>query len=178
MWRRALIAVAVTLGLLAVTGAAVGRGQPSLRASGPTSVTGTTATAVFAMGERMLRQVRYDDRGTLRYTFRLHNDGRLPVRVTGLAGNQPDPRLFDYRGLTAVTVPAGDSRPVTLSLRMTGCEALSARAGSFATVVRLRTREAGLFTDAVTVRLPEQVHTGSPREAACPRATASSRPRG
>jgi hypothetical protein len=61
---------------------------------------------------------------------------------------------------------------------MHACETLSARAGSFATEVALRVVRAGVLADAVRVTLPEEVHTGSPREASCPRATASSRPPG
>ena len=70
------------------------RSSPALTASGPTSVTGTDATAVFRIADRTIRQVRYADGGTLRYTFRLTNDGRLPVTVLGLAEEQHDPRLF------------------------------------------------------------------------------------
>ncbi len=54
---------------------------------------------------------------------------------------------------------------------MSGCESLSARAGSFVTEVVLRTEQAGVFDDAVTVPLPEEIHTGSPREAFCPEST-------
>lgn len=67
---------------------------------------------------------------------------------------------------------------MTLALRMGGCETLSARAGSFVTQVVLRTEQAGIFDDRVTVRLPEELHTGSPREAFCPESTATSRPPG
>jgi hypothetical protein len=46
------------------------------------------------------------------------------------------------------------------------------------TEVVLTTEQAGVFDDEVTVRLPEELRTGSPREAFCPGATATSRPRG
>lgn len=42
----------------------------------------------------------------------------------------------------------------------------------------MRTRQAGVFHDDVTVSLPEEIHTGSPREAFCPESTATSRPQG
>jgi hypothetical protein len=58
---------------------------------------------------------------------------------------------------------------------MNGCETLSSRSGSFVTTLALRTRQAELFDDVVTVSLPEEIHTGSPREASCPWATATSR---
>ena len=178
-------ALAFGLGLLvlavvavAVGGVAVGRGTPSLRATGPTSVSGTDATAVFGMGERTVRQVRYADRGTLRYTFAVANHGRLDVRLLGLAADQQPSRLFTLTGLTPVDLPAGGSAAVTLILAMSGCEHLSSRAGSFVTEVAVRTRTAGVFDDVVVLRLPEELHTGSAREAFCPRATATSRPPG
>jgi hypothetical protein len=82
-----------------------GRAAARPRAA-PTSVAGTEATSVFSIGEHTVRQIRYDDGGTLRYTFEVTNEGRLPLT------------------------------------------------------------------------LPEEVHTGSPREAFCPRSTATSRPPG
>jgi hypothetical protein len=128
--------------------------------------------------------VRYHDRETLTYTFELVNDGALPVRVTGLAEGS-DPRLFDYlrlvdeNGDRQFTVPGGESTQVSLQLAMTGCETLSARAGSFVSeVVLATTSPMGIGSRDVTVLLPEEVRTGSPREAGCANATASSRPPG
>ncbi len=178
MLRKALLVLALLALLLAGGGIAVARGTPSLSAEGPTSVVGTDASAVFTVGERTIRQVRYVDDGTLRYTFRITNDGRLPVRVLGLAEEQPDSRLFTLTDLTDGTVPAGGVEEFTLSVHMTGCETLSSRAGSFVTRVALRTETAGVFEDTVEVELPEEVHTGSPREAFCPNSTATSRPPG
>ena len=181
--RFALLAALLTL-VLVGGGMAAARSVPSLTAEGPTAVAGTEATTVFRIADRTVRQIRYDDAGTLRYTFRLTNTGRLPVTVRGLASDQPDTRLFTYVGLTGpddaavVQLGAGDSQPVTLALRMGGCESLSARAGAFVTEVVLRTEQAGVFDDDVRVTLPEEVHTGSPREAFCPRSTATSRPPG
>ncbi|NUS49507.1 MAG: hypothetical protein HOQ22_00500, partial [Nocardioidaceae bacterium] len=88
--------------------------------------------------------------------------------------------LFRYLGLTGgrFTLKPGASRQVGVRLRMVGCETLSARAGSFASSVALRVTRARVLHDVVRVRFPEQVHTGSPREAFCPRATATSRPPG
>jgi len=106
------------------------------------------------------------------------------VKVTGLAPLHPGPKLFRYaaitdgNGRTEFTIPAGARTAVQLSMVMMACETLSARAGSFATEVRLETSRAGVLDDTVTLTLPEEVHTGSPREAFCPRATASSRPPG
>jgi hypothetical protein len=181
--RRALLALAL-LGLLAAGGGiAVARSTPALSTSAPTSVTGTDGTAVFTIADRTVRQVRYADGGTLRYTFRLVNESRLPVTVRGLAEDQPPSRLFTATGLTGpdgavVDLPAGEAVTVTLALLMSGCETLSSRAGSFASEVVLRTEQAGVFHDDVRVTLPEEVHTGSPREASCPGATATSRSQG
>jgi hypothetical protein len=174
-----LLGGVVALVLVAGGGVAVARGEPDLGTSGPTSVTGTDATAVFAIADRTVRQVRYDDGGTLRYTFRMTNDGRLPLTLHGLADGQDQPRLFTYAGLTGPDrLGAGESAAYTLDLRMGGCESLSSRAGSFVTEVVLRTEQAGVFDDDVTVVLPEELHTGSPREAFCPESTATSRPPG
>jgi hypothetical protein len=165
-------------------GAAVAGSGPQLRADGPTSVSGTAGTAVFEIGVHRVRQVRYRDRGTLQYSFVLRNGGPLPVTVTGLAEKQPPSRLFRARrlvggeGQETVRIPAGGSADVRLALFMSGCETLSARAGSLVTDVVLRTERAAFFDDEVRVQLPEELRTGSPREAFCPEATATSRPPG
>lgn len=151
---------------------------PSLTANGPVSVTGTTASAVFTIEDRTVRQVRYADRGTLRYRFTLTNEGRLPLTVTGLAEHQRDPRLFDLTGLTSGELPPGGSEEFTLSLRMNGCESLSSRSGSFVSEIVVRTERMAWLRDTARVALPEEIHTGSPREASCPRSTATSRPQG
>ena len=183
MLRRAVIALALVVALVAAGGVAVARSTPELGASGPTSVTGTEATGVFQIADRTIRQVRYADHGTLRYTFRVSNDSRLPLTILGLA-DQPDPRLFQLQRLAGsdgsgeVRIGAGDTTAVTLDLGMSGCETLSARAGSFVTQVVVRTEQAGVFDDDVTLTLPEELHTGSPREAFCPESTATSRPPG
>ena len=180
------LALLLAVGLLVALGAgvAVATDRPDLRATGPTSVTGTPATATFRIADRTIRQVRYVDHGTLVYGFTLANDGHLPVTVTGIAPLPHEPHLFHYRSLTgpggarSFTVGAGDSASVRLAIAMTGCETLSARSGSFATEVVLHTTSAGLVHHDVTVPFTEEVHTGSPREAGCANATASSRPPG
>lgn len=182
--RRAALLVVLLGVLLGAGGVAVARSTPTLTASGPTAVHGTEASAVFRIADRTVRQIRYADGGTLRYTFDVTNPGRLPVTVLGLTGDEPRTRLFTYTGLTGpdgqrvVHLAAGQTRRVTLALRMGGCESLSARAGAFVTEVAVRTEQAGVFSDDVTITLPEEVHTGSPREAFCPRSTATSRPPG
>jgi len=182
--RRAGLVALVLLALLAAGGIALARSGPSLSAGGPTSVSGTEATGLFEIADRTVRQVRYDDGGTLRYTFELTNDDRLPVTVRGLAAEQPPSRLFTYTGLTdaaghaTLRLSPGESAPVTLSLLMGGCETLSARAGAFVTDVVLRVERAGVLGGTATVTLPEELHTGSPREAFCPSSTATSRPPG
>lgn len=182
--RRALAVMLVAVLLAAGGGVAVASTTPSLDAHAPTGVRGTDATAVFRIGGRTIRQVRYADHKTLVYSFRLSNDGRLPVKVTGLAPLGREPRLFRYTGITdasgheTFSVAPGERTTVELHMRMHGCETLSARAGSFATEVRLRTQRAGLLHDVVTVTFPEEIHTGSPREAFCPNSTATSRPPG
>lgn len=178
MLRRALVVVALLALVVVGGGIAVARGTPSLTAEGPTSVAGTDASAVFEIAGRTIRQVRYVDDGTLRYTFRIANDGRLPVEVLGLADEQSDTRLFTVTEVSTGTIPAGEEKEFTLSVHMGDCETLSARAGSYVNHVLVRTETAGMFEDTVDLRLPEEVHTGSPREAFCPNSTATSRPPG
>jgi hypothetical protein len=179
-WLLLLALVATTGG----AGAAVASAPVRLSATGPTDVDGTSATAVFRVADREIRQVRYRDKHDLVYSFTLRNRGSLPVTVTGLAPLDRAPRLFRYLRLegpgttTRFDVPAGGSVPARLVLRMEACESLSARAGSFATEMAVRTTRAALVDDVVTVTLPEEVHTGSPREAFCPESTAGSRPPG
>lgn len=185
MRRRLAVAAVVTPLVLGGAGVAVAAAPTELHASGPTAVDGTSATGVFQIADRTIRQVRYEDHGRLVYTFDLVNDGTLPVTVTGLGDGVPDPRLFDYVSLTddagsqRFTVSGGESERVHLTLAMTGCETLSARAGSFVSEVALATSgPAGLHSGETVVPLPEEVRAGSPREAGCANATSSSRPPG
>jgi hypothetical protein len=184
--RRLLLAIPVALILAMGAGVAVATDTPELSATGPTGVTGTEATAVFDLGDRTIRQVRYDDRETLVYTFELTNEGSLPVRVVGLADPDVEARLFeqlelvDEDGSEEFTIGGRESQQVSLHLRMTNCESLSARSGSFVSQVVLETASLiGVVGGAeVTVELPEEVRTGSPREAGCANATATSRSSG
>lgn len=176
--RRTLAGVGTVAVLAAGGGAAVAHSSPTLSAGGPVSVTGVEASGVFTVAERTVRQVRYADQGTLAYMFTLTNNGRLPVTVTGLAPDQVDPRLFDLIALTGSRLSPGETSLVALTLAMNGCESLSSRSGSFVSEIDVLTRRAGMFEDTVTVALPEEIHTGSPREAFCPESTATSRPQG
>jgi hypothetical protein len=180
--RRHLLALLAALLVVAGgAGVAVANAPVRLEASGPTSVRGTEASAVFTIADRTIRQVRYHDKEVLSYSFELHNDSGLPLTVAGLQPLQREPRLFRYvdladaEGAERFTVPAGGTTRVALRMRMHSCETLSARAGSFATEVALATTRAGFLDETVVVTLPEEVHTGSPREAFCPEATATSR---
>lgn len=170
--------VGVVASLATGVGVTVAGSSPTLTASGPVAVTGTEASGVFTVADRTIRQVRYADQGTLAYTFTLTNHGRLPVTVTGLAPDQTDPRLFDLVALTRTKLSPGESGSVALTLDMNGCESLSSRAGSFVSEIVVATTRAGVFDDSVVVALPEEIHTGSPREAFCPESTATSRPQG
>lgn len=182
--RKLAIATVVALFLMGGAVPAYAMLSSPLSTAGPTSVTGTKASAVFQIGDASVRQVRYVDRGTLVYTFTLTNDGALPLTVTGL---EPMPRkatLFTYQeladssGKSEFTIGARQSKTVRLSMLMSACERLSARAGSFASEMRLGISRLGGVDKVLTVSLPEQVHTGSAREAFCPKSTASSRPPG
>jgi len=179
----------LVVGLAVVLVAGVGYGAvrntaPALGTRGPAGVKGTDASATFSIAGRKIRQVRYRDRATLDYQFRMTNSDVLPVTVSGIDSRQRNARLFGYVGLEdadghrRISVPAHGSREVHLLLRMDGCENLSSRAGSFAASVLVRTERMGMSTGSVLVQLPEEIHTGSPREAFCPNSTARSRPPG
>ena len=66
MVKRVVVSAAIAVALVGGGGAAaVATSSPELRATGPTTVSGTTGTAVFELGDQTYRQVRYHDRGTL-----------------------------------------------------------------------------------------------------------------
>ena len=183
--RLRLLGASLAVGLVVTGTAAVAvTRSPSLSASGSTGVTGTEASAVFEVGGRTIRQVRYADRKVLRYTFTLHNDGRLGATVTGLEPAEREATLLRLRGLTDTAghkrfhVGAGDEVQVVLSLLMTDCERLSARASSLVSEIDLRAEGFAGIDHVVKVSLPEEIRTGSAREMFCPRANASSRPPG
>lgn len=176
--RRVLLLALLVATVVACGGVAAARSTPTMSTSGPAEVAGAEASVPFTLADRTVRQLRYEDHGTVGYTFSLRNDGRLPVTVHGLAADHADPRLFDLVRLSPVELSPGESAPVTLTLTMSGCESLSSRSGSFVGEVALRTTRAGLLADEVVVSLPEELHTGSAREARCPGATATSRPQG
>jgi hypothetical protein len=195
--RRALVAATATTAVLAGAGvSAAGQGcpalagpwcgerltTPTLSARGPVRLDGTTASAVFDIGERTIRQFRYADRRELGYSFVLRNAAADPVTVVDVATAGPAATLLRVdrleraaTGATRFAVPAGGAVAVRLVLDMTACEHLSARAGSFLSEVAVRTRAPDGDARRSVVMLPEQLHTGSPREALCPRATSSSR---
>lgn len=155
---------------------------PTLRADGPVTVTGTDASGSFTMGSTTVRQVRYDDRGTLHYGFRLAHEGSGTARVVGVRAVGPEATLLRVRSLHApdgsdLRLTPGTSSDVVLDVLMTDCERLSARASSLVTAVDVELSTWGR-RHVVRVQLPEQLRTGSAREMFCPRATADSRPPG
>lgn len=184
MSRRARLALAVAMAVLLVLGATAWAltPPPALRAEGPVSVTGTEASGSFTMGSATVRQVRYADRGTLGYRFRLTNDGPATARVVGVRAVGPEATLLRVRALHApdggeVELAPDGTEEVVLDVLMTDCERLSARAASLVTAVDVELSSWGR-THVVRVELPEQLRTGSAREMFCPRATADSRPPG
>lgn len=174
------VALAAALALGATAWALVP--PPTLAAAGPVTVGGTEASGAFTMGSTTVRQVRYDDRGTLEYSFRLTNDGLGTARVTGVRAVGPEATLLRVRSLHApdggvLELEPGAGREVVLDVLMTDCERLSARASSLVTAVDVELTRWGR-THVQRVELPEQLRTGSAREMFCPRATADTRPPG
>jgi hypothetical protein len=180
--RRLLAGATAAVTVLAGGGLLTAATAPGLSASGPVSLDGTTASARFAVGDRTIRQFRYADRRELGYTFVLRNPGPLPRTVVDVSTAGPAATLLAVDRLeragtdvTRFALPAGGATRVRLVLDMTNCEQVSSRAGSFLHRVAVHTEVAGVVGQRDVVTLPEQLHTGSPREAFCPRATASSR---
>lgn len=184
MARSRYFAGAAAVAVLAVGGIGAQSLGSELSASGPTAVSGTEATGVFRLAGRTIREVRYADRGVLAYRFRVHNEAFTPVRITGFVPPETPARLLRVRsvgatdGSTTLDVPARGSAVLEVRYLMTDCETLSARAGSFSTELELRTERLGVIDGTETIRFPEELHTGSPREVRCPNATADSRPAG
>ena len=184
MSRPVLTVLAVAVALVLTLGAIAWALAPApvLRAEGPVSVSGTEASGSFTMGTTTVRQVRYDDRGTLRYEFRLTNDGPGTARVVGVRSVGPTATLLRVRDLQApdggeVALAPHSTATVVLDVLMTDCERLSARAASLVTAVDVELTT-WWRSHTVRVELPEQLRTGSAREMFCPRATADSRPPG
>ena len=179
---RTAVAVAVALVLALGATAWAFTPAPDLRAAGPVSVEGTAASGSFTMGSTTVRQVRYDDRGTLRYGFRLTNDGPGTATVVGVRAVGPEATLLRVRTLHAadggeLELSSGSTEDVVLDVLMTDCERLSARAASVVSAVDVELTTWGR-SHVVRVELPEVLRTGSAREMFCPRATADSRPPG
>lgn len=179
---KGIVAAALVVVLGVAGGVALAAQSPELSADGPTELD-TAYTGVFTIGERTIRQFRYEDDDEVDYTFTVTNPGRMPVTLVGLAEEQEPSRLLSPRGLqgadgsTEIRIGAGGREEVTVTIGMDGCESLSARAGSYLTTLRVRAESLGLFDDDVTITLPEELRTGSPREKYCPDATSTSRPR-
>lgn len=182
MRRRLLAGATATATVLSGGVLATAASAPRLSGEGPVSLDGTTASARFEVGSRTIRQIRYADRRELGYTFILANRGPMPLTVVDVGTAGPPATLLDVdrleRAGTAETIfdiPAGDEVAVRLVLDMSDCEGVSSRAGSLLSSVTVRSEVAGVLGESDVVALPEELHTGSPREALCPRATSSSR---
>jgi len=183
--RRAVLVVGVLVATLLLGGAGfVVSRSPALISVGAGEVASKQKSAVFAIADRTIRQVRYDDRATLLYTFTLRNDAWYDVQVKGLSAEKVEQTLLKVKGLTdaegssSFKLGAGEERSVVLRVVMTDCEHLSARASSLIESVRLRVTGLAGMDHEIALALPEELRTGSAREMFCPFATAKSRPPG
>jgi hypothetical protein len=183
--RRLLVVVGALAAALLLGGATlVVTRAPALASVGAGEVTSKQRSAVFAIAARTIRQVRYDDRATMRYAFTLRNDAWYDVEIQGLKAEEVEQTLLKVKSLTdaegrsSFSLRAGEERGVVLSVLMTDCERLSARASSLIEAVRLRVTGLAGLDHEVALKLPEELRTGSAREMFCPLATAKSRPPG
>ncbi|HSV40380.1 MAG TPA: hypothetical protein VLI04_16580 [Nocardioidaceae bacterium] len=183
--RRLLVAVGALVSALVLGGGGfIVTRAPNLGAVGDGQVESKQKSAVFTIADRTIRQVRYDDRATMRYTFTLRNDAWYDVKVNGLKAEKVEQTLLKVKGLTDVeghssfSLESGEERRVVLAVQMTDCERLSARASSLIESVRLRVTGLAGMDHEIALQLPEELRTGSAREMFCPFATAKSRPPG
>lgn len=176
------VRVAVAGGLVLLAAGGAGYVAPAgLSATGPTTVSGTPATALYPIAGNPVREIRYVDRAVLSYRFTLHNGAPVPVTVTGFRRPDHEATMLRIRGLAgeggaeSFTLPPGGDRTVTLSVLMTECERVSSRAGSMVEQVEISVRGLGVVPRTVAVRLPERIRTQSPRDASCPRSNTATR---
>lgn len=189
----ALVAVAGLLLVLLGGGVALAASQPLTATDGVLASEGASAAIDLAQ-DRPVRQLQYRDRTPLTYSMTLRNSGLVPVTLAGAtlppSGSRLLLRLEAVQVLPegstdlAAGVPLdgqrlwpGQERTLVLQARFTDCERIGARSSSLLTSVELEIAVAGMPRHQ-SVRLPELLRAGSPREAGCPRATAGSRPPG
>ena len=158
--------------LVALAGTAAALPGPKLEATRALGVQGTE-NAAFPLGSGPpLRQVRYVDRKELVYRIVVRNDSRLPVTVTGVEDGDTSRAhpLLRVVGLQPgdVRIGAGQARELDIRVLMTNCEYVSPRSGTVVDRVRVHVRRLGALPDTVTLRLPERLRTGSPRDEQCP----------
>ena len=189
----ALLAVAGLLLVLLGAGVALASSQPLTATAGVLHSEGASAAIDLAQ-DRPVRQVQYRDRAPLTYSMTLRNSGVVPVTVQGATLPPLGSRLLlRLQGVLLLPVSStdvaagqpldgqrlwpGQERTLVLQALFTDCERIGARSSSLLTSVELEITVAGVRRHQ-SVRLPELLRAGSPREAGCPRATAGSRPPG
>lgn len=172
--RGGAVAGLVATVLVALAGTAAALPGPKLEATRALGLQGTE-NAAFPLGSGPpLRQVRYADRKELVYRIEVRNDGRLPVTVTGVEDGDtgrahPLLRVVGLQGRHGeVRIGAGQARELDIRVLMTNCEFVSPRSGTVVDSLRVHLRRLGALPDTVTLRLPERLRTGSPRDEQCP----------
>ena len=189
----ALLAAAGLLLVLLGGGVALASSQP-LTASGGVLRSEGASAAIDLAQDRPVRQLQYRDRVPLTYSMTLRNSGLVPITLHGMTLPPADSRLL-LRLESARLLPdsstnltagqplegqrlwPGQERTLVLQALFTDCERIGARSSSLLTSVELEIAVAGVPRHQ-SVRLPELLRAGSPREAGCPLATAGSRPPG
>lgn len=158
--------------LVALAGTAAALPGPKLEATRALGVQGTE-NAAFPLGSGPpLRQMRYADRKVLVYRIVVRNDSRLPVTVTGVEDGDtgrahPLLRVVGLRPRD-VRIAAGRAHELDILVLMTNCEFVSPRSGTVVDRLRVHVRRLDALPDTVTLRLPERLRTGSPRDEQCP----------
>jgi hypothetical protein len=128
--------------------------------------------------------MRYEDGAEAFYGFGLHNDGRLPVRVTGINLESDRPPLLvrvearigfatdgdraDTRPFEAFTLGSGDSESITVFGRFDNCERYAEGTGTRRTVQLVRYRVLWIVPAEQEVELSFPLEIRSPPDARCP----------
>lgn len=138
----------------------------------------------LGVGAMVTGDMRYDDGRESFYGIVVHNEGRLPVRVTEINLESNRTPLFvrtearlgfatdgdrdDTRAFESFTLGPGDSREVMVFGRFDNCERYARGVGTRRTVQLIRYRVAWVVPAEQEVELSAPLEIRSPPDARCP----------
>ena len=138
----------------------------------------------LAIGSMVTGDERYDEAGTFFYGFTLHNDGRLPVRITEINLESDRTPLFvrrearigfvtpgDRRGarpFERFTLGPGEDESITVFGHFDNCERYPPGTGTRRAVQLVRYRVLLIVPAEQEVELSTPIEIRSPPDARCP----------